>query len=217
MNAFKLHLRDRNRRFIDAARFAFADMIAAGRVTASTGDIFEGPTADAILSPANSFGYMDGGIDLAYRDRFGLAIEAQLQAEISTHWFGELAVGQAVIVPTGDVPIGWLVAAPTMRVPMDVARTTNAYVGFRAALIAVKKTAGTTNRIDSLLSPGLCIGIGSMDPAIAARQMRAAWDCIVLGHRFHLPAEARGSQLHLEGRASPPTDSHDDRPKKDAQ
>ena len=31
----------------------------------SCGDIFEGaPSADAIVSPANSFGFMDGGIDM---------------------------------------------------------------------------------------------------------------------------------------------------------
>jgi len=33
------------------------------------GDILVG-TADAVVSPANSFGYMDGGIDLAYRKFF---------------------------------------------------------------------------------------------------------------------------------------------------
>ena len=31
----------------------------------SCGDIFKGaPAADAIVSPANSFGFMDGGIDM---------------------------------------------------------------------------------------------------------------------------------------------------------
>ena len=34
------------------------------------GDIFSRP-ADALVSPANSFGFMDGGIDLAYSRRFG--------------------------------------------------------------------------------------------------------------------------------------------------
>ena len=35
------------------------------------GDILEGQF-DAVVSPANSFGFMDGGIDLAYRRYFGL-------------------------------------------------------------------------------------------------------------------------------------------------
>ena len=38
----------------------------------SEGDIFEGgPEADAIVSPANSFGFMDGGIDMVYSRHFG--------------------------------------------------------------------------------------------------------------------------------------------------
>ena len=35
----------------------------------SFGDIFKGaPAADAIVSPANSFGFMDGGIDMVGED-----------------------------------------------------------------------------------------------------------------------------------------------------
>ena len=75
--------------------------------------------------------------------------------------------------------------------------------------MVIQKTDGTRGRIASLLSTGLCIGIDSMDPTIAVRQMRTAWDCVVFGHRFHLPTEARASQLHLEGRPSSTTDSHD--------
>lgn len=37
-------------------------------VTILHGDYFQMP-ADAIVSPANSFGIMDGGIDLAIRDK----------------------------------------------------------------------------------------------------------------------------------------------------
>ena len=38
----------------------------------SQGDIFNGaPVADAIVSPANSFGFMDGGIDYCYSEHFG--------------------------------------------------------------------------------------------------------------------------------------------------
>src|SRR5262249_36504621 len=40
-------------------------------VEASAGDYFDQP-ADAMVSPANSFGIMDGGLDLAIRDQLGL-------------------------------------------------------------------------------------------------------------------------------------------------
>jgi hypothetical protein len=47
-------------------------------VCISLGEIFE-RSADAIVSPANSFGYMDGGIDLVYLHRFGWELQTRLQ------------------------------------------------------------------------------------------------------------------------------------------
>ena len=41
-------------------------------VAISCGNIFE-QAADAIVSPANSFGFMDGGIDLVYSHHFPYA------------------------------------------------------------------------------------------------------------------------------------------------
>ena len=52
-----LRLRDRNPALVEAWRRNFEGI---ERVEISQGDIF-GVTADAIVSPANSFGYMDGG------------------------------------------------------------------------------------------------------------------------------------------------------------
>jgi hypothetical protein len=96
-------------------------------VRISHGDIFERP-ADAIVSPANSFGYMDGGIDLVYLRRFGWELQTRLQAHLRDEHDGELPVGQATIVETFDTAIPYLVSAPTMRVPMTVSNTINAYL-----------------------------------------------------------------------------------------
>ena len=58
---------------------------------------------------------------------------------------GELLVGQALVVPTGDsvVPTGdsvvpYLISAPTMRVPMsfNIATSLNAYLAMKAILVA---------------------------------------------------------------------------------
>ena len=57
-------------------RSAFgATMIATA--AASHPEILES-SADAIVSPANSFGYMDGGIDLVYLHRFGWELQTAL-------------------------------------------------------------------------------------------------------------------------------------------
>ncbi len=88
---------------------------------------------------------------------------------------GELHVGAAELVETDDARWPWLVYAPTVRVPDDVSRSTNAYVALRAALLAVKAHRGPAERpIRSLLCPGLCTGVGAMPPRRAAVQMRVA-------------------------------------------
>lgn len=94
--------------------------------------------------------------------------------------FGELPVGQAVILPTGHAAIRWLVSAPTMRVPSSISRTLNVYFAFRAALIAVANhNAQAASPIASLLVPGMGTGVGDVAPERAARQMRLAYDNIV--------------------------------------
>lgn len=48
-----------------------------------TGNITE-LAVDAVVSPANSFGFMDGGIDLHYSTVFGWHVQERLQAFIKT-------------------------------------------------------------------------------------------------------------------------------------
>src|SRR5262245_53290885 len=88
--------------------------------------------ADAILSPANSFGFMDGGIDLSYSHFFGWELQDRLQQLLHRDHAGELPVGAAVVVPTQHETIPFLVSAPTMRVPANISETVNVYLAFRA-------------------------------------------------------------------------------------
>ena len=69
-----------------------------------------------------------------------------------------------------------------MRVPSDINRTLNVYLAFRAALIAVlNRNARNATPIQSLLVPGMDTGVGDVLPERAARQMRLAYDNIILG------------------------------------
>jgi O-acetyl-ADP-ribose deacetylase (regulator of RNase III) len=134
--------------------------------------------ADALVSPANSFGVMDGGLDLALRQVLGAEIEGRVQAAIVERHHGELPVGAAEVVATGHARWPFLVVAPTMRVPEDVAHTLNAYLAFRAALLATAafNRAAGGRRITSLVAPGLGTGVGRMAPRSCAAQMRVAFD-----------------------------------------
>ncbi len=153
----KFLLRDRNPAVVDAWQNEFK---GAPDVDVSLGDIFD-LTADAIVSPANSFGFMDGGIDLVYSMRFGWGLQERLRDLLRTHHDGELPVGQAVIVETLDLQIPFLISAPTMRVPMDVSGTVNAYLAFRAAIRAARgHHESSTRKIDTypMPGPGHCSG-----------------------------------------------------------
>jgi O-acetyl-ADP-ribose deacetylase (regulator of RNase III) len=135
---------------------------------------------------------MDGGIDLAYSHFFGWDLQDRLQQVLRREHAGELPVGGAVVVPTHHGGIPYLVSAPTMRVPENVADTVNVYLAFRAALLAVN----ASKTIQSLLSPALGTGVGGMPIDRAARQMYAAYAEVVLGETQWRSSARRILQHH---------------------
>ena len=178
MNDVKFYLRDRNPELAEAWTKYFAGI---EQIVVSCGDIFD-LDADAIVSPANSFGFMDGGIDLVYSNYFGWDLQERLRAILAKEHDGELPVGQAVIVETLHERIPFLISAPTMRVPMWVANTVNAYLAFRATIRAVRKhNKESAHPIGTVLCCGLGTAIGGISPAVCAKQMAAAYLICVRG------------------------------------
>ena len=153
---------------------------------------------------------MDGGIDAVYARRFGPEMVRRLRDVLRAAWDGELPVGCATIVETGDRQIPYLVSAPTMRVPMDVSQTVNAYLAFRAALLAVRElNRRYPGKVRSMLSPGLATSCGRMSPSKSARQMRFAHRLVVDGDASPLETAAQVLQTHRElAEAAGPNDLH---------
>ena len=175
------HLRDRGSDLTAAWQQHFAGV---SDVLPATGDIF-GVPVDAVVSPANCFGFMDGGIDRAYSKRFGWHVQDRLREVIARDWDGELPIGLALVVETGAADIRFIVAAPTMRAPVSVAQTLNAYLSFRAVLRAVRRlNQPRPGSIASVASPGMGTGTGEMPAGVCGRQMRAAWDEVEGGQPF---------------------------------
>lgn len=145
--------------------------------------IFDVPT-DAVVSPANSFGYMDGGIDAVYTKVFGEGVEARLQKTIQEDYDGELLIGQAVLVPTKHKGIPYVISAPTMRVPMRLPiDTINPYLAAKAAILCalranelITQYKGDPNarEINTISFPGLGTGVGGIDPNVCAYQVAHA-------------------------------------------
>lgn len=188
----KFYLRDINPGMTEAWNKWFGDV---EDFEISTGDIFGGPKADAIISPANSFGFMDGGIDLIYSNHFGWDLQKRLQKLLKEEHYGELPIGQAVIVPTHKNDIPWLISTPTMRIPMFVHGTPNAYLAFRASLVAIKKhndrlqheenviNGPVSGWIESVLCPGLGTAVGRMPFDVCAKQMFYAYMTVWKGEQ----------------------------------
>jgi O-acetyl-ADP-ribose deacetylase (regulator of RNase III) len=148
------------------------------------GSIFD-VKCDAIVSPANSFGFMDGGLDLAILEYFGSHVQERLQKLIQTRHHGELLVGLAEVVDTDHDEIPYLIAAPTMRVPTILTETVNVYLATRAILTLVKFGTvpdGTPVKhiIETIAIPGLGTGVGKVPPHICAHQMQVALQDILL-------------------------------------
>ena len=151
---------------------------------------------DAIVSPANSFGFMDGGLDYALSERFGWDLEKRLQKIIKELPEGELLVGQALVIETGDTSVPFLISAPTMRIPtnFNIDTSINAYLAMKAILIKVK----SNSKISSVAIPGLCTGVGRMQPIIAARQMFQAYKEIILGQKMDFASFSQAQKYHWE-------------------
>src|SRR5580658_10917024 len=109
----ELHLVDRSSDLVREWERAFSQL---PEVLIELGDILE-VAHTALVSPANSYGYMNGGIDLAYRAFFGIEIEHAVQTKITQVAGPYLPVGQAILVETGHARIPYLISAPTMFLP----------------------------------------------------------------------------------------------------
>jgi O-acetyl-ADP-ribose deacetylase (regulator of RNase III) len=158
-------------------------------VTTHHGSIFE-VQCDALVSPANSFGFMDGGLDMAISQFFGWHIQERLQKLIQTKHHGELLVGTAEIVETDHPRIPYMISAPTMRVPMILKDTVNVYLAIRAVFLLIKfgkfeNGIAIADKVKTVALPGMGTGVGQVSAEIFARQMkRAAEEVIEDKHGF---------------------------------
>lgn len=146
-------------------------------------------SVDAVVSPANSYGFMDGGIDLLYSHRFGWEVQEKLQKIIREKHHGELLIGQAEIVETDNLEIPFVISAPTMRVPMILKDSINPYLAARAVFLLIKhsiffdgnfKGRKINEVVQSVAFPGLATGIGRIGFNTCAKQMQKAIEDVVL-------------------------------------
>ena len=131
---------------------------------------------DCMVSAANSFGLMDGGVDLAIIRFFGGSLEQRVQKHILKKYLGEQPIGTSFIIETGHEKHPFLAHTPTMRIPMTIALTDNVYVAMWAMLLAVyRHNLSEDRKIRSIACPGLGTATGRVPYDEAARQMALAY------------------------------------------
>jgi O-acetyl-ADP-ribose deacetylase (regulator of RNase III) len=162
----RLHLVDIDPLIVAAWREAFRPFPG---VEIHTGDILA-VAKGAVVSPANGYGFMDGGVDRAYAALFGPGFEKRVYEAAASRAEGFLPVGAAEIVATGHDRVPYVIVAPTMLMPEQVPAS-HAYRALRAAL----RVAAPRDEIHDIFCPGLATGVGGVSPGKAAQEMAEAY------------------------------------------
>lgn len=173
MDSLKLFLVDPNAAVCSAWRRHFDELPNVEVVN----DRFEAlPEFDCMVSAANSFGIMDGGVDLAIIQYFGIELMDRVQDRIMTDFLGEQPVGTSFVIETGHPKHPFLAHTPTMRAPLPITRTDNVYLAMWAMLLAVHRhNRSDKPPIEVIACPGLGTATGRVPPEEAARQMAVAY------------------------------------------
>lgn len=117
-------------------------------------------TADAIVNPSNSFGWMGGGSAGAIKRDGGDLIEVQAVDK------APLEVGKAVLTTAGKLPFKGVIHAPTMISPAEKAEPYNVEMSVRGALLLADDHGFKT-----IAMPGMGTGIGNFPKDQAAKIM----------------------------------------------
>lgn len=138
---------------------------------------------DCVITPANSYGLMDGGFDLRLSEFFGPKLQQSVQAGIFVYHARMQAVGTSLIVETGKHEHPFIAHTPTMRYPMNIEGTINVFLAMKAALQVILNHNDNgggehSQYIKRVLCPGLGTATGGVPFDVAANQMRTAYDML---------------------------------------
>jgi O-acetyl-ADP-ribose deacetylase (regulator of RNase III) len=115
---------------------------------------------DAIVNPANSYGYMGGGVAGAIKRAGGIEIEKEAVSK------APISLGRAIFTNSGSLPCSIVIHSPTMKQPVMKIKKENVEVATRAALrLAADK------KIKTIAIPGMGTGVGGVLLDDAARVM----------------------------------------------
>ena len=134
--------------------------------------MIKNPHVECIVSPANSYGIMNGGYDYAISDYLGWDFQEKVQQYIKDNYFGEQLVGTSFII---DAPKGKkLIHTPTMKLPEKIIDSRVVYNAMRATLICALE-----NNITSIVIPLFGAGTGGVPINTVCEHMLNAYKQIL--------------------------------------
>ncbi|GGP45115.1 hypothetical protein GCM10010214_17570 [Streptomyces abikoensis] len=175
----KVVLTDINASVVEAWRAAFADTPG---IEIRKGSILD-EKADAWVTPTNSRGRMDGGVDAAIKRYLGAGIQLRVQRAIRDRFAGSLPVGGAVCVPSGAVHPKFLISTPTMEhSAQNVSETLNVALACAAAFQAIhQQNEKAPGSIESVALVGMGAHTGRVPARVCANLM---WTGHTLFHDY---------------------------------
>ena len=121
------------------------------------------------VSPANAFGLMDGGYDLAITEWFGDQLQKRVQQYIIDHFYGEQPVGTSFLIDAGREGQS-LIHTPTMRTPQRILDARVIYHCMRTTLMCAAE-----HNIESIVIPMFGGSTGGVRPQLVADMMWRAY------------------------------------------
>jgi O-acetyl-ADP-ribose deacetylase (regulator of RNase III) len=172
-------LSDVNAKVVQAWQSAFAD---TPEVQIVKGSILD-QRVDAWVSPTNSQGRMDGGVDAVIKRHLGAGIQLRVQHAIRDGFDGTLPIGSAVCVPSGAANPKYLISTPTMTQSVqNVRETLNVALACAAAFQAIHaQNAAEPGSITSVALVGMGAATGKVPPQVCANLM---WAGYTLFHEY---------------------------------
>ena len=122
-----------------------------------------------VVSPANAFGLMDGGYDLAITEWFGDQLQKRVQQYIIHHFYGEQPVGTSFLIDAGKDSQS-LIHTPTMRTPQRILDPRVIYQCMRTTLMCAAE-----HSIESIVIPMFGGLTGGVRPQLVADMMWRAY------------------------------------------
>jgi len=129
------------------------------KIKALEGDITD-LEIDAIVNPANSFGYMGGGVAGAIKRKGGKEIEEEAVSK------APIPVGKSIATGAGRLRCKYVIHAPTMERPAMRIGIENVEKAVRSAFELAKEMG-----LRRIAFPGMGTGVGGVDERDCARVM----------------------------------------------